>query len=67
MDKKSLTNDEIRQHISLWMSELFNNNVHADNVKIAVTKAIEKVVTLKLKNDIVDIEKLNIVFREIKP
>ena len=66
MSDKSLTNEDIRKHIGLWMSELFDKNVLADDVKNAITKVIEKIVILKLRNEMVDIEKLHTIFKEIK-
>ena len=50
MNELELNNEQIRLEISQWMSELFNKNIHTDNVKIYVNKLVLSIVSTKLKN-----------------
>jgi 3-methyladenine DNA glycosylase/8-oxoguanine DNA glycosylase len=49
MNDLELSMEQTRSEISKWMAELFDKDVHVDDVKKHVSKLTEKIVAEKLK------------------
>lgn len=63
---KQLKQQEIRDQISIWMSRLFDKDVHVENVKLHVEKVTQEIVKTQLKNETITIDKLQQLFKIVE-
>lgn len=61
-----LSNEAIQKRIGSWMSYLFDNNLHLDQVKEAVSIVTNRLTSKKMKREIVDDNGLTFILKSVE-